>query len=708
MSAFNRLHPAIQHHVVNSLGWRELRPVQDLAIDACLDGANLVVLAPTAGGKTEAAFLPVLSQMLTGSWAGLGALYVSPIRALLNNQEERLARYFRLVGRRAACWHGDTPQSEKRRAVVDPPDCLLTTPESLEAILISTKIDHRQFFTSVRAVVIDELHAFAGDDRGWHLLAVLSRIQRIAGRDIQRIGLSATVGTPSAMLEWLSSGSARPRRVVQPPADLQPAPTPAPGPEVVLDYVGGLDNAAQVIAALHRGEKRLVFCDSRSRVEHLAANLRARGVTTLVAHSSLGRDERRQAERAFVEGRDCAIVATSALELGIDVGDLDRVIQVDAPATVSSFLQRMGRTGRRPGTVRNCLFLATSDEGLLRAAGLIALWRSGFIEPSVPPPAPMHILAQQLMALALQERGIGRSEWFGWVGSVPAFHDLDRGVVDRIVAGMIERRALWDDAGVLWLGREGQDTYGRKNFLELVSVFTAPPLFAVLHGRRELGSVDQSTFLARRDDGPTVLLLAGRAWRVAHLDWGRRRAFVEPAVDGGRSRWRGQGQFLNHELCRAIRRLLIDDAAPPAWSRRAVSRMASVRSDFPWLAGDDANVLHASSGQAVWWTFAGGQANAALAHELARRLGGYVTSDSFAVRFPTHLATNAADRSIHDLRSAAPAHLVPPVSEQALEGLKFSGCLPQDLANLVVEARLSAPRAIEETLARTTRTDIMD
>jgi ATP-dependent Lhr-like helicase len=118
-----------------------------------------------------------------------------------------------------------------------------------------------------------------------------------------------------------------------------------------------------------------------------------RGVATFVSHSSLGLDERRQAERAFAGGRDCVIVATSALELGIDVGDLDRVIQIDAPPTVSSFLQRMCRTGRRHGTTRNCLLLATSDEGLLRAAGLIELWRSGFVEPAIPSPSPLHILA---------------------------------------------------------------------------------------------------------------------------------------------------------------------------------------------------------------------------------------------------------------------------------------------------------------------------
>ena len=176
---------------------------------------------------------------------------------------------------------------------------------------------------------------------------------------------------------------------------------------------------------------------------------------------------------------------------------------------------------------------------------------------------------------------------------------------------------------MLWLGREGQDAYGRKNFLDLISVFTAPPLFTVLHGRRELGFVDESTFLASREDGPPVLLLAGRAWRVGHLDWKRRRAHVEPAEDVGRSRWRGEGQFLGRELCGAIRRTLAGGRGlARAGRRRAVRRDGGRPRRVP-LA--DARTTRTSSspsdGDTAWWTFGGGRANAALAHELARRTG---------------------------------------------------------------------------------------
>lgn len=265
---------------------------------------------------------------------------------------------------------------------------LLTTPESLESMLVSVNVDHRQFFAGLRAVVVDEVHAFAGDDRGWHLLAVLERLTHLLGRPLQRIGLSATVGNPGELLTWLQGSGAgeRPAHVVAPgpPGQAQVVP---PG-EVQLDYVGSVSNAAKVISALHRGEKRLVFCDSKQLVEELGHALGGLGITVFLSHASLSADERRRSEEAFAEARDCVIIATSTLELGIDVGDLDRVIQINAPFSVASFLQRIGRTGRRAGSVRNCLFLALDEGSLLRAAALLLLWGRGWVEPVTPPPSP--------------------------------------------------------------------------------------------------------------------------------------------------------------------------------------------------------------------------------------------------------------------------------------------------------------------------------
>jgi ATP-dependent Lhr-like helicase len=400
----------------------------------------MLLLAPTAGGKTEAAFLPILSRIATEGWCGMSALYVCPLKALLNNIEPRLQRYASFVGLRVGLWHGDVGDAARRQMRRDPPEILLTTPESLEAIMISTKVDHRSLLGGVRALIVDELHAFAGDDRGWHLRFLISRLERLAGRPIQRIGLSATVGNPEDLLRWFTSGRG---------GLLVGQARPSSDGDVTADYVGSVANAVKVLSRLHRGERRLIFADSRSRVEVIAAGLRGAGVRIFVSHASLSVDERRRAESAFVEEPDCAIVATSTLELGLDVGDLDRVVQVGAPPSVASFLQRMGRTGRRPGTTRNCLFLATDDEELLAALAITSLWREGAIEPIVPPALPAHIYAQQVMALTLQEGGVTRPDLAAWLGD--AAGSVPTEVRDAVLCHMLAAGVLAEDAGIIGL-----------------------------------------------------------------------------------------------------------------------------------------------------------------------------------------------------------------------------------------------------------------
>ena len=304
------------------------------------------------------------------------------------------------------------------------------------------------------------------------------------------------------------------------------ASRPTVDSDVTVDYVGSIENATKVLAQLFLGEKRLVFCDSRARVESLAVQLRQQGLRIFVCHSSLSDDERREAERAFSEASDCIIVATSTLELGIDVGDLDRVIQIDAPSSISSFLQRMGRTGRRKGAARNCLFLTTTDEALLNAAGLVHLWRSGFVESALPPLRPLHIAAQQILALVLQENGLPENGWGGWLEKTFAW--AKHGEIGRLIGYMKESELLVEDQGILGLGPKTEATLGRRNFLQLMSAFTTPLLVSVRHGNVELGEVTPVT-LSSAQGSSTAVLLGGRSWRVANIDWNKRIAWVHPS-----------------------------------------------------------------------------------------------------------------------------------------------------------------------------------
>jgi ATP-dependent Lhr-like helicase len=694
--ALARLHPALVHHIVNTLGWRSLRPLQEQAIEPVLAGDDAVLLAPTAGGKTEAASFPLLSAMEEQRWTSLSVLYVCPLKALLNNLAPRLETYATWLGRRVGLWHGDITASARRAILRDPPDLLLTTPESLEAMLVSVNVDHKQLFAGVRAIVIDEVHAFAGDDRGWHLLAVLERLTRITGTPIQRIGLSATVGNPYELVTWLqgSNRATREGRVVAP--DVKPVSGATPPGDLEIDYVGSVHNAATVISALHRGEKRLVFCDSRQLVEEIGAALRERGVTTYLSHASLSLDERRQAEQAFAEARDCVIVSTSTLELGIDVGDLDRVIQINAPSTVASFLQRLGRTGRRPGSIRNCLFLALDENSLLWAYALVLLWSRGFVEPVHAPPEPRHIVAQQILALCLQENSVGNRLWSeAWNGLAP----FDRSA-EPITRYLVEEGFLDRDGELLFIGDEAERRFGRQHFMGMTAVFTAPPQFTVLEGRREIGRTDPA-LLTEKVDGPRLLLLGGRSWKVTWIDWKRRRCFVESAESGGRARWMTSGiGGVGFDLSRAARDVLLGEDPPVKLTQRATRVMAELREDQLGSVHPGGTVISRQGMDVRWWTWAGFRANATLAASLGHLADEKQRFDDVSVRLRSDLAREMWRAGVAD----AAQHLcLPDIDERAMEGLKFSEALPKRLAMATLAARLADVDAAEEVLGEPTR-----
>lgn len=614
MSAFDRLTPAFQYQVVHTLGFQALRPVQEQAIDAVLDGRNCVVLAPTAGGKTEAAFFPILSAMDAADWRPVSVIYLSPIRALLNNQEDRVARYAGTLGRRTFKWHGDVTQSARKRFLDSPADILLTTPESLEAMLISPKVPARALFAGLSAVIIDEIHAFAADDRGAHLSALLERLTRFCGKDVQRIGLSATVGNPDEILRWVQGSSKRDGLVVDPGGARKT-------PELALDHVGSLENASTVVRALHPGKKRLVFVDSRRKAEEIGKQLRQQGVDAFISHGSLGVTERRDAERAFQEAQDCVIVATSALELGIDVGDLDHVLQIDSPPTVASFLQRMGRTGRRAETTPNCTFLATTDAAVLQAAAILRLFKEGWVEPVRPSHRAHHILAHQIMGVVVEKSGVVRGDVAGWLHGTSAFAEIRDVERDALIDAMLARNILADHDGKLWLGPEGEKRFGYANFEALYAVFDVPQMFMVKADTREIGTVD-AQFLRNIASGEKdkTFTLAGQPWEIVHIEWERGICVVRPTTDGRAARWSGGPRFLGYELCQAMKRILVEGEMEPFWSQRARRVIETMRAEHGFLR--EGRELLDQKDTVEWWTFAGGAANTLLARMFERELGG--------------------------------------------------------------------------------------
>jgi ATP-dependent Lhr-like helicase len=405
-----------------------------------------------------------------------------------------------------------------------------------------------------------------------------------------------------------------------------------------------------------------------------------------VSHSSLSLDERRRSEAAFAQSSNCVIVATSRLELGIDVGDLDRVIQIDSPTTVSSFLQRLGRTGRRSSNSRSCLFLATHPDALLRAVAIVKLWHEGYVEPIEPPPAPFHVFAQQIMALCLQERGLGRNAWRRWLLRLPPFGQSPPGELDEIIDHMIRAEYLSDEGGILFVGREGEARFGFQNFLELFSVFMRAPEFEVFCGREHLGSVDRGTFAGHRQ-GSMVISLAGRSWKVRDLDWSGWKAFVEPAAYGGRSTWLGSGRPYSFELCQAVKKVITSEAHFPFLSRRGEQALEESRGEHDWVNPDSTVLrLGPNGGDSEWWTFAGRKANDRLAWMLQERSTLESDGDNFRLQLNTPVSEEEFAQALQTLREAS-AKEAQPVTGDGLTGLKFSECLPATALGRICDYR---------------------
>lgn len=626
MSAFERLHPQLRHAIVNDLGWRSLRPVQELTIEAVLDGANSVVLAPTAGGKTEAALFPVLSRILGEELAPVAALYVCPIRALLNNQEPRLGQYARMVGLEVFKWHGDVAQSRKAAFQRRPVHILCITPESLEVMLMNQRAEAARLFSSLSMVVIDEVHAFAGDDRGAHLLSVIERLVRFCGRDLQRVGLSATVGNPEEIGSWLQGSSQRPFRLVDPPR-------PRPERDLAVDFVPEPGQLASAVARLSQGRKSLVFVESRSQAERIASAVAGRGVDVFVHHSAVSRADRQLAEERFTSGQNTAIVCTSTLELGIDVGDLDQVLQVDAPATVASLLQRMGRTGRRAGTRSNCTFLCESGESLLQVGALLRLLEQGWVEPVRPTRRAAHVLAHQILALTLQEKGISRHLVSSWIARATPFQELAEADVQELIETMLGADILTEADGRLLLGARGERLYGARNFFELYAVFSAPQNLLVMHAGAEVGLV-QGFFLrgAVGDSGPVSFRLGGRAWQVRHIDWTRGVCNVDPAESGRVPSWMGAPRHLSWTLCQEMKRLLREGPPSVSFSSAAAGEFAALRDGYAGLVELDRMVLEQRPQELQWHTFAGGAINRVLSAALETSTGRRWISGNLSLR----------------------------------------------------------------------------
>ncbi len=529
--AYDDLHGTLQLTLLQRLGWTALRPLQEETCRAAATGADLLVIAPTAGGKTEAALIPVVDRALKEGAVGVYCIYLSPLKALINDQLDRIEGLC-LPGRlSAAAFHGDIPPSERRRDPDDEPHVLLITPESLEILLHDPAAARR--FGPLRYVVLDEVHAFVGTDRGVQVRAMLDRLDRAAGRPVQRIGLSATVGNPADVLAWLS-GPGRRQELVQ-------LPSPKTPRKFSFAFEPGEDGRAEAIVRLVRGRRALVFASSRSQVERLSTLLDGRVPALYCHHSSVSPAVRQAAEAAAKAGEPFCIACTSTLELGIDIGDLDLVVQLGPPASVASFLQRLGRTGRRGLPPRFAFVLARPGD-LVLALGAVEAAVRGEAEPVAPPSRPYHVLAQQLLLALAKARRARRAVLLDEVGSLGPFRALPAAEVALVLDHLIAEGFAAADGDLLMLGPAAETVFGGAHRQELFSVLRGGRDYrAVTPDGEEVGRLDARF---AKSDAPGAFSLGGKGWNVVGRDDAHGLLIVEPGMAGvGGSRkafWSGE------------------------------------------------------------------------------------------------------------------------------------------------------------------------
>jgi ATP-dependent helicase Lhr and Lhr-like helicase len=553
-------------------GFREPTEIQRLAFPVLLGEDDALLLSPTGTGKTEAALFPVLSRRLREATPATSVLYVTPLRALNRDLEHRLVAFAREVGLTAAVRHGDTPASARLAQSRKPPDLLLTTPETLQLLLVGRRL--REALRHARVVIVDEVHELVGSDRGAQLALTLERLDALAGRRLRRIGLSATVGNPEEVARFLAPEPRAVRVLVatgRRPLELtarRPEASEGPlEPQLLADLRAdpelllGLRAAVEEIRA-HR--TTLLFVNTRRTAEGLAARLQrlAPELPIAVHHGSLSREVREDAERRFRDGELRALVATSSLELGIDIGAIDHVVQFGSPHQVGRLVQRVGRSGHRLDRTIHGTILSLDDDDLEEAAVLARRADAGLVEPVLWRTRNRLAAAQQIVAELRAEGSVDRDRLIERFRAAAPVHDLDDAEWRELI-GYLEGLSLArESAGVLVAGRATL-----RRFYASLSLIPDERTYRLrdLATRRLIGTLDERFVLTQILAQPEELfLLHGRTWKVVEYREGE--LLVEEVQELGQEpRWAGEDLPVPFDVAQEIgelRRLGGFDAYP--------------------------------------------------------------------------------------------------------------------------------------------------
>lgn len=571
---FSRLDRRVQKWVYQQ-GWTNLRDIQEKAIDPILEGQqDVVISASTASGKTEAFFLPACSAVVDEN-DGFSILYISPLKALINDQYRRLEGLCKTLDMVLTPWHGDSTQSKKRRVKQEPSGILLITPESLESLLIREAGWVKHAFSSLRYVVIDEFHAFIGTERGHHLLSLLNRLEILLDRKqspIPRTALSATLGEVERVPRMLRPDASLPCRIII-------GDTPGSGLKMqIRGYVETAkegsataeDRICRELYELCRGDSHLIFANSRQRTEGVAAKLSDLCEKNQVPneffphHGSLAKEFRETLESRLQEERlPTTAVCTMTLELGIDIGKVHSVIQVTAPHSVASLRQRLGRSGRRgaPSVLR----MMIAENGLTASSTVIDQLRMELLqsiamvrllvvdkwfEPADTDQCHFSTLFHQILAVIAQRGGVRPDQLFTMLCKEGPFIKVTVAHFKTLLVHMGQKEMISQlSNGELVLGVAGETLVDHYTFY---AVFKTPEEFRIVAEGRTLGTLPVGSPVVEGQH----IVFGGRRWKIHEIDGEKSVIYVEATKGGKPPRFAGQGIFIHDRIRREMYRIL--------------------------------------------------------------------------------------------------------------------------------------------------------
>lgn len=519
--------------------WEQLRPIQNAAIARILTTENHYILASrTASGKTEAAFLPILSKVNFND-PGVQVLYISPLIALINDQFYRVEDLCKNMEVPVTKWHGEASRGAKNRLIKDPSGVVLITPESIEAMFVNRPYDVKQLFSNLKFVVIDEIHSFIGSDRGIQLKSLLSRLQEVTLKSFRIVGLSATIGDYEEAK--LFTGDEANTRVLLDKTSKEVNAAfryfKQEEAELPLDL---LDN----LYAETKDNKVLLFPNSRGRAEEVAVKLKKLSERNnghpyyFSHHSSVDKEVREYVEDFAKNGHaNFCISCTSTLELGIDIGSVDEVVQIDATHSIASLIQRVGRSGRRDGAASNLFLYATNPWSLLQSIACWLLYKEGYIEPPAICKKPYDLLLHQALSIVKGYSGLPIYELVAKLRVNFAFKEIATHEIEEIIQHLIATDMLEQLQQEVIIGVEGEKIVNSRDFY---SVFKTEENFRVTNSGNTIGELPFSPQLQENEN----ILLAARIWKIVYVDIDAKKIEVVPAKDGKPPRFYGGGGII--------------------------------------------------------------------------------------------------------------------------------------------------------------------